>query len=91
MASQYNLDSLLSTIDVAIVLNKSVRTVIRWRKQGKGPTPLAINSEFNANPTYVYRYRDVLAWLEKQPRGGQPLQYSHKHPGGRTAPATRGR
>lgn len=72
---QWTGDSLLSTNDLALYLSCSVRTLVRWRSQGKGPPPIAVNGVENRHPTYAYRFRDVLAWLDRQPRGPQPLRY----------------
>ena len=61
-------DSLLATNDVALVLGCSVRTLRRWRKLGKGPPCIDVNGEESGHPTYYYRYRELQAWLARQPR-----------------------
>lgn len=68
---QWTGDSLLSTGDVASVLGKSIRTLIRWRNEGKGPPAIVLDAGEGRGASgrrYFYRYRELQAWIDQQPR-----------------------
>ena len=59
------LEVLLTEHDVAQITGLSVATVRRWRLLRQGPQYIKINSAVR------YRSKDICAWLETRPTGGE--------------------
>lgn len=57
-------DSKLDTKAVASFLNKSDRTIKRWRAKGYGPPYHRVNEDLG-QPSIIYIFRDVEAWLKR--------------------------
>lgn len=60
-------DELLTPADVAGVLKLDIKTIRRWRYEGKGPAwfPLGLR-------TVRYRRSEVDAWIEARETAGRP-------------------
>lgn len=53
-------DDLLKKDRVAAMLAVSLKTLERWRSEGRGPMPTKVEGLVR------YRYRDLLVWLNEQ-------------------------
>jgi excisionase family DNA binding protein len=58
-------DEYLTEAELAALLKVTRRTVKRWRAEGGGPPWVRIGRGIR------YRRRDVDAWAERQPGGGE--------------------
>lgn len=58
LAMAYHPDDILDERQVAALLHTSVRSLRRWRTEGRGP-PFA-----KVGKNILYRYGGILAWLE---------------------------
>jgi hypothetical protein len=56
----YSPDDILDEAQVAAVLHTSVRTLRRWRTEGRGPPYARVGKQ------PLYRYRGILEWLQKR-------------------------
>lgn len=56
----YDLDDILDEQQTAALLHTSVRSLRRWRTEGRGP-PYA-----RVGKNVLYRYAGILRWLERR-------------------------
>jgi hypothetical protein len=56
----YDADDILDEQETAAVLHTSVRSLRRWRSEGRGP-PFA-----KVGKNVLYRYGGILKWLERR-------------------------
>jgi hypothetical protein len=55
----------ISRDDLAVQLRKSVKTLVRWELDGRGPPVVRVGRDV------FYRIPSVEAWLKAQERDGQ--------------------
>ena len=61
-------DQLLNTAEAAELLHTPVATLRWWRHQGTGPRAFKLGAR-----KVMYRRSDVVAWLEQQYAGTDPV------------------
>lgn len=66
-----NLPVLMSRRDAALAIGVSPSTLVKWRREGRGPRPLRLTD--GPRGRCVYRREDVEAW------SADPQRYEREH------------
>ena len=61
-------DTLLTTQEVAVHLRVTSQTLMMWRKDGEGPPFIRLGERPRGR--ILYRWSEILKWLEAQEHGG---------------------